>query len=1160
MSGQVTITQLPTAAALTGSEAVPVVQSGVTVQTTTGAIAGAGALNYPFLTVGSTAGLTQARYLTTTTGLSLSDTGAGGTLSINMTGAASSLNAAGNGILVKDSASTVINRQLTVGSGMTIANADGVSDNPLIGVNTNLQNLSSLTGTGLMTINGSTFSQTSLVGTTNQISIANGNANGGSPTVSITNDPILPGTGGVQVPSGSSAQRLPVNGVIRYNTDNANFEFYESSSWQTIGTGSGSVTNVQGTANQISVINGTTVPIISITPNPVLPGNAFVQLPAGDTAQRGTPAYGALRYNSDIATLEAYTQTYGWGTIISGAGVATFSAGTTGFTPSTPTSGGIILAGILNVANGGTGVSSSTGTVSVVLSNSPTLVTPNLGTPSTLVGTNITGTAAGLTAGNVTTNANLTGVITSVGNATSIASQTGTGTKFVVDNSPTLITPNLGTPSVLVGTNITGTAAGLTAGNVTTNANLTGMVTSVGNATTVVTNANLTGVITSVGNATSIASQTGTGTKFVVDTSPTLITPALGTPTALVATNATGTAAGLTSGFATALATARTIANVSFDGTANIDIPLGNLSTVTLSTPVVNQLLGYNGSTWTNVSGNTASAGTGVVLYNATPVISASGTQNNVQIATLATIPVVTAEQVITGTANAASGAFLFSAFVSAALGRTIIDAGVWDFTTWIGVDSKVGSNTVTRQVYTAIPFVTGTVTMTGTGTTRTATASAGTPFALAVIDASATTTTASYLQTPAGLYQITARTSDTVVTIGNVPTTYTNESAVAGTVWKKLFGITTGEITNVSPDYGLYEITITAGSYAITTATKIGILGFFNSSTPVTTHTVSITYNGTTRNTHVSSPLANVHNDLAGLNGGTSNEYYHSTLTEYTGTGTGVFVRQSNTTLIAPALGTPTALVGTNITGTAAGLTAGNVTTNANLTGVITSVGNATSIASQTGTGTKFVVDTSPTLITPLLGTPTSGTLTNCTGLLVTGGGTGLATLTANNVILGAGTSTPTFVAPSTTGNVLTSNGTTWTSAASTGGVTSFNAGTTGFTPNTATTGAITLAGTLIVSNGGTGVTTLSGLAYGNGTSAFSAATAAQVVAVISTTAVTNATNAANVAATAGSGTPNYLHFSSAATGNVAVNTNSLLTYNYTNNTLLAGISGGAF
>jgi len=66
------------------------------------------------------------------------------------------------------------------------------------------------------------------------------------------------------------------------------------------------------------------------------------------------------------------------------------------------------------------------------------------GTPASITLTNATGTAAGLTAGNVTTNANLTGPITSVGNATSIASQTGTGTKFVVDTGPTLVTPILG--------------------------------------------------------------------------------------------------------------------------------------------------------------------------------------------------------------------------------------------------------------------------------------------------------------------------------------------------------------------------------------------------------------------------------------------------------------------------------------------------------------------------------------------------------------------------------------------------------------------------------------------------------------------------------------------------------------------------------------------
>lgn len=75
-----------------------------------------------------------------------------------------------------------------------------------------------------------------------------------------------------------------------------------------------------------------------------------------------------------------------------------------------------------------------------------------------------TGTVSGLTAGTVTTNANLTGPITSVGNTTSVGSQTGTGSVFVMQASPTLTTPNLGTPSAVVLTNATGTASSLTSG------------------------------------------------------------------------------------------------------------------------------------------------------------------------------------------------------------------------------------------------------------------------------------------------------------------------------------------------------------------------------------------------------------------------------------------------------------------------------------------------------------------------------------------------------------------------------------------------------------------------------------------------------------------------------------------------------------------------
>tara|TARA_R110000822_G_scaffold174465_1_gene314083 strand:+ start:163 stop:930 length:768 start_codon:yes stop_codon:yes gene_type:complete len=105
-------------------------------------------------------------------------------------------------------------------------------------------------------------------------------------------------------------------------------------------------------------------------------------------------------------------------------------------------------------------------------------------------------------------------------------------------------------------------------------------------------------------------------------------------------------------------------------------------------------------------------------------------------------------------------------------------------------------------------------------------------------------------------------------------------------------------------------------------------------------------------------------------------------------------------------------------------------------------------------------------------------------TALPVANGGTSLTTLTANNVILGNGASAPTFVAPSTSGNVLTSNGTTWQSTApATGGtVTSVSvASANGFAGTVATattTPAITVS------------TSITGVLKGNAT-AISAATA---------------------------------------------------------------------
>jgi hypothetical protein len=82
------------------------------------------------------------------------------------------------------------------------------------------------------------------------------------------------------------------------------------------------------------------------------------------------------------------------------------------------------------------------------------------------------------------------------------------------------------------------------------------------------------------------------------------------------------------------------------------------------------------------------------------------------------------------------------------------------------------------------------------------------------------------------------------------------------------------------------------------------------------------------------------------------------------------------------------------------------------------------------------FTLPVSPSTISATIGSvSTAGKLTltnalwNADVIGVPYGGTGLATLTANNVLLGNGTSAPTFVAPGTSGNILTSNGTTWVS-----------------------------------------------------------------------------------------------------------------------------------
>ena len=229
--------------------------------------------------------------------------------------------------------------------------------------------------------------------------------------------------------------------------------------------------------------------------------------------------------------------------------------------------------------NGTLDVSNKTGTGNVVFSTSPTLVTPALGTPASgdlqncdltscpstsfpTLNQSTTGQAGSVVNGVYTTN-NLSALssTTSAQLRTIITDETGSGS-LVFATSPTLVTPNLGTP-------LSGNLANCTFPNLS--------------ALSSSTSAHLRGII---------SDETGSG-SLVFATSPTLVTPVLGTPSSgdlrnCDITNCTfPTLNQNTTGSAAKLTTARTIGGVSFDGSSDIstsdDLQFGTLGIGTTS-------------------------------------------------------------------------------------------------------------------------------------------------------------------------------------------------------------------------------------------------------------------------------------------------------------------------------------------------------------------------------------------------------------------------------------------------------------------------------------------------------------------------------------------------------------------------------------------------
>lgn len=174
-----------------------------------------------------------------------------------------------------------------------------------------------------------------------------------------------------------------------------------------------------------------------------------------------TTAYNATIFNATSANGITQIPGSAGATIPAGKKATVFSAGAGFFlldsliTPEP---------GVLPVLNGGTGVSTSTGSGNTVLSNSPTLVNPNLGTPTVLVGTNISGTASQLSIGGTAANA----VYATSSGSTTTATQLVTGSGWTVAQSGSNLDYNYnGVNRVRMGT--VGGVAGLSVGDGTGN-------------------------------------------------------------------------------------------------------------------------------------------------------------------------------------------------------------------------------------------------------------------------------------------------------------------------------------------------------------------------------------------------------------------------------------------------------------------------------------------------------------------------------------------------------------------------------------------------------------------------------------------------------------------------------------------------------------------